>query len=218
MPTPVPGNAMSDFVSGMIGAVVGAVASALASGSKDAVSALFRRKSNARYLAIRVVAVLDRYVDGCASVTGDDGLCDGQRNIDGRLEIQVETPTFDVQSLDVDWKSIPAELMFKVLSFPDLIEAARRKIIAASDYGGGDNEEAIETRRLQYADLGLQAEKLSQEFRRRYGIPARRFDEWDPVEYMRSAKDRFIDAQIERDKRHAVALSALEEPGPAAGA
>jgi hypothetical protein len=43
-------------------------------------------KRNANYLAIRVVCILDKFVEDCIEVIKDDGLCFGQRNKDGCLE------------------------------------------------------------------------------------------------------------------------------------
>jgi hypothetical protein len=58
------------------------------------------------------------------------------RNLaDGYHQIQVTPPTFDVQTLEVvDWKSLPSQLMYEILSFPNFIEAASHRIDAAFEY------------------------------------------------------------------------------------
>lgn len=150
---------MSDAVSGLIGVVVGAIIT----GAKDELVRWRTRRNHGEYLAIRVVSILDRYVEGCIEVVNDDGLAFGQRGPDGCLSPQASLPDFEVQSLDVDWKCISAKLMYGILSFPTLIYSANQHISAANDYAAGppDYEEFFEERQYQYAVLGLKAAKLA---------------------------------------------------------
>lgn len=93
-------------------------------------------RKNARYLAIRIVCVLDIYLEDCAEVVKDDGLSYGQRNVAGSLEPQVKEPGVPVYPEDVDWKSINHELMYRVLSLPSEVKAAERLIsFARGDFG-----------------------------------------------------------------------------------
>ncbi|WP_431609222.1 hypothetical protein [Chryseobacterium sp. 'Rf worker isolate 10'] len=48
-------------------------------------------KKNARYLAIRLVCIFDKYLDDCTAVVYDNGLSEGQRTADGCLTPQVKT-------------------------------------------------------------------------------------------------------------------------------
>ena len=82
--------------SGLFGVVVGAALPLL----REA----WNNKRQARYLAIRVVCLLDEFVDECTNVVGDDGLCSGQRSADGRLEAQVSQPKGLPLPDDVDWR------------------------------------------------------------------------------------------------------------------
>lgn len=68
-------------------------------------------KQKAIYLSIMVLSLFDKFVSGCVKVVNDDGTIMGQRNPDGTLEAQVEYPKLDFQSLDVEWKSLPSELL-----------------------------------------------------------------------------------------------------------
>jgi hypothetical protein len=144
---------MSEAVIGLIGVMVGA----LITGASEFWKERRTRKKNAEYLAIRIVSLLDRYVEGCTEVAGDDGLCQGQPDEDGCRRIQVEVPELHIQLIDVDWRSIPATLMYQILSFPNKIDAANHRIHGEFEHASSppDYEEGFEERRYQYALLGL---------------------------------------------------------------
>lgn len=175
---------MSDGWWGLGGVVVGAAIA----GGKEVIFDLLNRHRNARYLAIRMVCLLDRYVDGCVEVVEDDGTVDGRpANPDGTHESQAEYPDFPIDGLDGDWKSMPAHLMYALLGFPNAIEAARHRISGEAEHAmPPDYEEVFEERRFQFAKLGLRVSDLADELRRRNKIPAREFDGWDPIDYLRT--------------------------------
>ena len=172
---------MSEAVIGLIGVVVGA----LITGASEFWKERRARKKNAEYLAIRIVSLLDRYVEGCTEVAGDDALCQGQPDKDGCRRVQVEVPELHFQSIDVDWRSIPATLMYQILSFPNKIDAANHRIHGEFEYASSppDYEEGFQERRYQYALLGLAASGMADELRTRYGIPAREYGDWNPIKY-----------------------------------
>lgn len=168
------------------------------------------RRRHARYLAIRVVCVLDKYIEQCAAVVSDDGLCDGQPNEEGCLEPQVDTPPTPTFSEDLDWKSIEHGLMYRLLSIPSEAEAADRMIASASEHAfPPDYEEALEERQYQYARLGLAAFALTQEVRKKYDIPPKELGDWDPVEHLTKGKDRVEEQRSKRKERLAESASSL---------
>lgn len=154
----------------------------------------------ARYLAIRVVCLLDKYLEDCVSVVKDDGLCYGSRTEDGCLEPQVACPSAPNFPDDIDWKSINYDLMYEILSFPSDIEAADGVISHTWDHVAfpPDYEEGFEERAFQYAKLGITAHKLAQKIRDQYEIPPRNYDEWNPVSELESELKKI---NIQREKR-----------------
>lgn len=138
---------------------------------------------NAKYLAIRVVCILDKYLEDCADVVNDDGLSYGQRTSEGCLEPQVKIPAPPIFPDDVDWKSIDHELMYKILSFPSDIIAGNKIINFSTDIASPpDFEEWFEERRYYYSQFGLTAYKLSEELSMTYNIKKRTYNDWNPVE------------------------------------
>jgi hypothetical protein len=137
----------------------------------------------ARYLAIRVVTILDKFIEDCVAVVKDDGLCYGQRTQDGCLSPQVKSPGAPAFPDDVDWKSIDHDLMYKILSFPSDVEAGDNAIAFIWDVVATppDYDEGFGERAYQYAQFGLKAYELAKNLRSKYGIPTKDYAEWNPV-------------------------------------
>lgn len=185
---------MSQAIFGLLGVFVGAFLTWF----KEEWAERRTRSRHACYLAIRVVCVLDKYVEGCAEVTVDDGLCYGQLDKDGNPSPQVEEPDSPTYPADIDWKSIDHDLMYKILAFPNEVDAANRAIRSACEFGGPDD--IFQERRYQYARLGLVAVGIAERLRNMYGIHPLTVGDWDPIEHLRSSKEQ-ID-KIRRDRQN----------------
>ena len=80
------------------------------------------RKQAARFLAIRVVCVLEKYLEACASVATDSG----EENKDGMRESRVSEPRAPVYPSDLDWHSIEYTLMYRLMMLQTLAERGAR--------------------------------------------------------------------------------------------
>lgn len=108
------------------------------------------------YLAVVASCALDAYARQCAAVAADDGLYHGQTDQDGYHRIQTDTPKFEPEKLAVEWKSLPARLMYQILDFPNQADLAESKVEGAFDYSATppDFAEGFEERMFEYAKLG----------------------------------------------------------------
>lgn len=172
-----------------------------------------KNKKDLEYLAIRISCVLDTFVNGCADVVADDGLCYGQPDQDGCRSIQTKTPNFDPLSVEVEWKALPANIMYEVLNFPNQIESANHKISGAFEYAASppDYEEGFEERQLQYAALGLIAHSLASTLRSIGHLPPQATpatEEWNPVRFM---KEEIAKLQKERKERNKAFMQKINE-------
>lgn len=197
---------MSEALIGLLGVIVGASITIF----KDSVAAWIARRRNAEYLAIRVVSMLDEFVDGCADVASDNGYIDGHHV--GVATYQVPHPNFDVHDLDADWKSISSKLMYETLSLPSLINASNKRIDGAFKYAATppDNDEGFEVRQFEYSKLGLRAARLAEQYRSSYSIPPKEAGRWNPVEYLAQTKNGILDQRARRAEQHKKDLRALE--------
>lgn len=139
------------------------------------------RKRHARYLAIRVVCVLDTFVSECGEVVYDDGMPDN----DGITSPRVSTPTLSLPA-DVDWRTVEPGLMYRALGFHNEILSADKAIAWMADETSGppDYDEFFTERKLQYGQLGLAALQLADDLRKRYGVPARNYENWKPCDVL----------------------------------
>lgn len=149
----------------------------LGGAENDAKARAEAREHDARYLAIRLVCELDPFVYACCAVSRDDG----EPGSDGYYTPAEEPPSISLPG-DVDWRSLDHELMYRALSFPNDIEAANRSLICAMDYVATPPEygEYFAQRRRLFSQLGLAANALANDLRRRFQIPNREDRDEDP--------------------------------------
>ncbi len=160
---------------------VGAFLGFILSIAKDLLTQYRERKKEKEYLAIHVSFLLERFVEGCVNVTFDDGLSYGQPDQDGCRSVQVKTPNLNLQSLDVNWKALPKEIMYKIFDLPNEIYSTNQKISNAAEYSAfpPDYEDVFEERQYGYSKLGILALDHILELRKISGIPARPISEYD---------------------------------------
>lgn len=121
-------------------------------------------EKNARYLAISMVCILNKYMEYCANLFKDDGLSEGQRSAEGCLSAEVKIPAVPSYPDEIDWKSIDPDLMFALLSFATEIEDENRMIDATEIISmAPDYQDWVDERKLHYCNFGLMAHKLSKE-------------------------------------------------------
>jgi len=156
-----------------------------------------RDTRDATYLAVQVVGQLDRYVFACSEVVTDEGLCRGQQDENGYRCAQAKPPTFNPETLSVEWRSIPAHLMYEILDLPYKAEVAAHIVEGASENADPpDFDDFFEERQLQYANLGLLAAAIAARLRKYAELPERSVTHWDPIAWMGERK-----AKIEATRR-----------------
>lgn len=196
---------------GLFGVLVGSSISWLQAywlSEKDKRKVQEEREKSARYLAIRIVCILDKFLLDCAEIVKDDGLSHGQRTPQGCLEPQVTCPPVPAFPDDIDWKSIDHDLMYKLLSFPADIEASNRIIEAAWEHAAApDFEEGFEERAFWYAQFGLNAYKLADELSKKYGIKEKVYKDWNPVEDLTKELNNIHKSRTARMKGYGEFLS-----------
>lgn len=167
----------------------------------------------AHYLAVRVVCVLDRYVEKCVEVVSDDGLCFGQRNANGCLEPQVPLPGPPKFPEDVDWKSISHDLMYRLLSMSSDVEEADKSIafVWHAIASPPDYDEFFDERNYQYGRIGLKASAFADELRKTYRIPQREQGDWNPLEKLSEAIREVEEARRKRAGSMATLMADIED-------
>lgn len=173
---------MSAAIIGLLGVILGSVLTSF----KDLVAHTFNRRGNGRYAAVRLIAVLDEYAQGCVSVVSDDGTCEGRPA--GRTEQgeeyyvpQATKPQPPIFPDEIDWRSISFKLMYRILSLPNNARETDRYIVASAEHSfPPDYDEVFAARQEGYAQLGLESVNLIKDLRREFGLPdiPKKFRDW----------------------------------------
>ena len=172
---------MNDAILVLIGVFIGSLNPWLLSFVKERKN----KRENANYLAVRIAPVLDKYISDCIDIVDDDGTYLGEpAGKEGCCEPQVNLPKHIIFPEDIDWKSIDIQLMFKLLSLPNLAYMANRSIALFDDIADPPYyEEAFEERQEQYAKLALHALDAKLKFRQKYKILEQsKNGSWNPHE------------------------------------
>lgn len=171
----------------IVGTLVGVITGACLAWEKDSWSERVKKESNARFLAVRVVCVLDDLQDRCASIASDRGEGESYHST-GRREPDTELPSGLVLPDDVDWKSIEHKLAYRILSLPDKIKRSNRLIAFAAEYVTSpvEVEGYFVERRDRYVCIGLEVGNILQNLRDTYDIPQNGAvdDFWSPQQVL----------------------------------
>jgi len=191
---------MESAIFGLVGVVIGGLLTV----AKEWWFQKLKTRKDSEYLSIQVFCQLERYVACCAEVVADDGLCDGQPDKNGYSTPQVKQPVFDPNSFNVEWKSLPANLMYEVLDFPYKAELASQIVSSAFNFAATPPDfcEGFEERQFQYATLGIAASQLATKLRNHVGLSVKSVGDWNPVKYMEEQKSTIELQRAERAKRH----------------
>lgn len=199
---------LTPAIFGLVGVLLGSASATL----KEWWFSRRNDKRDARYLAVQVVGQLDRYVFACSEVVTDDGFYRGQRDEQGYCRTQIAPPKFSPESLTVEWRSIPAELMYEILDLPYKAEVAGHNIDGASENANPpDFDDYFEERQLQYADLGLQAAAIATRLRAQAGLPERSMAHWDPIAWMNGRKSEIEARRAERARNWEIKLASRSD-------
>lgn len=168
----------------MLGAIFGLIGVLVGSGIswfRDYWTDKKANDKNARYLAIRVVCILDKFLEDYGYLVKERWGSFEEQTIQGYLSAHVESPGPPVFPADVDWKSIDHELMYNILAFASEVEAGDRIIKATEDVAQPPHfEDWFNERKFHYSRFGLIAYKLSKDLCVKYDIRQKDYKGYDP--------------------------------------
>lgn len=179
---------------------------------REAVREADRVQKESIYLAILLVAHLDRFVNGCAQVAFDDGTSEGRPAGTDSVyhEVTVTSPTFDPLALNVDWKVLPADLMYSILNLPYRSEQLAKHISGVSEFDDHpDYTETFWTRQHGYALLGLEVSALAHKLREHANLPidAPVAGDWNRDDSLREQATKIEEARAAYEARIAAHAS-----------
>lgn len=175
-----------------------------------------RIKKESRYLAILVVAHLDSFINGCLQVSFDDGTSEGRpAGENGYHKITVTSPKFDPLELDVEWKVLPADLMYGILNLPYRTEQLEADIANKWEYDDlPDYAETFWTRQHGFAVLGLEVSELARKLRLHAGLPVDTPADGGKCRegLLREQRNKFVEERAAYELRCPASHSAYSQP------
>jgi hypothetical protein len=185
---------------GFVGVVVGSILAT----AKDLLLDWVKHKRNRNHAAVRIVTLLDVFIDQCRDVAFDKGEPDFSQHDEGELGPSINDPESPPFPDDIDWQALDPQLAYRILSLPALYSAAK-SAIRQVDHGPPDHVEFFEERRYQFAKLGRIAMCIVKDLRVASGLSERASDneEW-------SAKNTLPGIVREEEAKRAAAKAASE--------
>ncbi len=148
-----------------------------------------KKRSDGAYLAAIVGGALDSFISGCSEVVQDNGDTD----IEGYSHPSATAPSFDPSKLNVDWRTIPPNLLFDIQDLPYQLLHAEGAINAALTYAASppEYEEFFEERQFQFAKLGIHCIEIVERLRSHAKLsPRPKTYDWDAKAYFKSKIDK----------------------------
>lgn len=123
---------------------------------------------DARYLAQRIAMILERFAIDCSECIEEATLYNDSGGHAGKRQFSL--PPLGHLPEDADWKALPSDLTDRILSMPNAIFLAEKKISFWWDVLADEDAVAKETMD-QAGGFGMESWNLAKDLRRRCKIP-----------------------------------------------
>lgn len=139
----------------------------------------WERRRLVNYQAMLIAAVLDQFITDCIELIYDPKHID----LEGVVHGTVSNPTINWPP-EIDWPSIPSELMYRCLLLPSQAKAAAEQASFVAEHVSGppDYSEYFEELELKFAEVGLQAFHIMKRLKESYGVHSKDRYDVDPQE------------------------------------
>jgi hypothetical protein len=153
----------------------------------------------ATFSAIRIATTLERFAQTCIAQLHSHTLAGSTGGLVGQSGVSL--PEFPSYSTDIDWKSLPTDLVERALSLANSVDQDSRSLIQLVGKG---EEEGEDFTMKEMTNCALKASALSEDLRRRFGFPAlptASFTKVTLLEYSKLVSERQVSRAQTRLKR-----------------
>lgn len=147
----------------------------------DYIKAKYNKSKQAHYLAVRLIPILEQFLDGCYDVAVDDGTCQGRpASGDGVYIPQAKEPTLELPN-DVDWKSIKKDLVEVIMKLPVELYTINKNINVLEEFAEPDHSDLMFSRQINFAKYSLKVDKVISQLKTILGQKPIEYNEyWNP--------------------------------------
>lgn len=160
----------SQVIWGLLGVIVGSVLATI----KDLTLDWWHQRRNKRYAAVRIVSLLDVFIDRCRDVATDEGEEQFQAHGHGTIQPTVRAPECPDFPDDIVWNSLNPQLVYRIMALPALLSETQAAASYALAYASPpDGADFIQQRRYGFAKLGLLTLEIANDLRKAAKLAAR---------------------------------------------
>ncbi|EKF17858.1 hypothetical protein [Nitratireductor pacificus] len=168
-------------------------------GAKDIALDWWKRRRLVKYQAMLIATTLEQFISDCIDLIYDPTFEDEEGVVHGT----VPNPSI-VWSPEIDWPSIPSDLMYRCLLLPAQAKSAAESadFIAEQVSGPPDYSEYFEELELRFSDVGLRAFHILKRLIESYGVHWQNGYTVDPqvtfqdtIDRIRASKKRQLEQQ-----------------------
>ncbi len=196
-------------------------------GFKDVVLDWWKRRRQVKYQAMLLATTLDHFITQCIDVIDEEKYEDEHGVVHGT----VPNPSIKWPE-EIDWPSIPSELMYRCLLLPGRVKAASETATFVADHVSGppDYSEYFEELEHRFSEVGLHAVHILNRLKESYDVQSqdRYYDSPQQIfertinKILASKEEqqehqKEMNARMEEDrKKRAAAVAAVVLGGPMA--
>lgn len=205
------GNVATGFITA--GAAIGAVMLTHRFTLKREKAAAEGKQTRERYfIGTELVFMLERFSQRCVAAAYESGYYDHET---GYIQVTHDLPDIGYSSITGDWRSLPQDLMYRLIQIPVLQEEARKSVAAAfNNDSPWDGDDGLYELNKQSCLLGLRAIRLSRELRRLCAMPEDELSvqPWSAWRTLSIVRARIIDTDLRHARGHQKMMSELSIP------
>lgn len=176
-------------------------------GAKDIVLDWWKRRRLVNYQAMLVATTLDQLISDCIDLIFDPKHEDEH----GVAHGTVPNPTIEWPK-DIDWPSIPSDLMYRCLLLPGRIKSAGETASFVAEHASGppNYSEYFDELEQRFSEIGLQAVHIRNRLKEDYGVHAQD-PAYDPQELFQRTIDKVLASKAEQHERQKAFTAKMEE-------
>lgn len=149
---------------------------------KDFYFDCLKRTTEKSYISVQLIFLLDEFASKCGDVSWDQGY-DPSFPTPNEHEYndQVEAPIFDMSSVKGEHKYLEASMLYKLQNINIEVFKSKvrlRDLVNSPSFDYSDLPGYYETRRREYANIGLYACNIADELRKNFDVPSHH--DWNP--------------------------------------
>jgi hypothetical protein len=142
------------------------------------------QSKDSHYLAVRLIPILEQFLDGCFDVSADDGVPIGVSPSQvHEYSPQILAPELNLPD-DVDWKSIDKCLTEEIMKLPVELFSINKSLSIDVEFAEPDYSEFMYSRQLRFAKFSLKIDLLISKLKKTLKQkPTEYSGNWNPREW-----------------------------------